>query len=258
MEKVLSKRNTKMEVVAPTSPTPLTLLQQAVSQGLDLEKIEKLMELQERWEKKEAKKAFLDARARFQTLVPVINKKKKANINSQKGSYSYKFADLGVIANTIKDALNECGLTYRWEFSENAGKLKVTCIISHRDGHEETTEMEAGMDASGCKNDIQQKGSTNTYLQRYTLIGALGLSTADEDNDGKNFPTSHQPQSELTEEEILGQWQQNVDAVKKQVELQTLYIRNKKAVDGNAKIQAIFKTRQDQLKNVKPETADLP
>src|SRR6185503_4639414 len=40
-------------------------------------------------------------------------------------------------------------------------------------------------DASGSKNAIQAIGSTLTYLQRYSLVQALGLAAA-EDDDGKN------------------------------------------------------------------------
>jgi hypothetical protein len=249
MEKALSKRSNLRPVVSPatTTPTPIELLQQAITQGLDLDKMEKLMELQERWEKNQAKKSFLDALTTFQSIAPVIPKNRKANINSQKGAYSYKFADLGVIAKTIKPALKECGLSYRWDFSETGGKLKANCHISHRDGHTEITTMEAGMDSSGGKNDIQQKGSTQTYLQRYTLIGGLGLSTADEDNDGRNHQTTTPSQPELSEEEVLGQWQQSVDAITTRVELTSLYMKNKKAVEKNEKIKAIFKARQEQL-----------
>jgi len=52
--------------------------------------------------------------------------------------------------------------------------------------------MSAKKDSSGNKNEIQARGSAITYLQRYTLIAALGISTADEDNDGQTV----QPQSE--------------------------------------------------------------
>ena len=46
--------------------------------------------------------------------------------------------------------------------------------------------MTAPADTSGSKNAIQARGSTVTYLQRYTLLGALGLVTGDEDTDGRN------------------------------------------------------------------------
>lgn len=239
-----------------TPATPATLLEKAIEKGVDLTQLKELMDMQERWEKKEARKTFFDALSRFQTMVPVIRKAKTAKINSQKGAYSYKFADLGTITNAIKGALNECGLSYRWEFEDTGNKLKVTCFISHRDGHTETSVMEAGMDTSGYKNDIQQKGSTQTYLQRYTLIGGLGLSTADEDNDARGHQTTET--KDPTEEEILQQWQDSVQAVRTKVELTSLYLKNRKTVDNNPKVQAIFKAREAELKSVKPENIDLP
>jgi hypothetical protein len=59
--------------------------------------------------------------------------------------------------------------------------------------------MSAGADSTGNKNNIQSIGSTRTYLQRYTLVGALGLSTADEDNDGKTSgnPKRVNPRTEI-------------------------------------------------------------
>jgi hypothetical protein len=251
MEKALAKRK-------PVGPTPLTLLEQALAKGVDLDQMQKLMDMQERWEKRQAEKAFQDAFAEFQSIVPVIKKNKLNKINSQKGAYSYKSADLGEIAKTIKGALKETGLSYRWEFEDKGNKLKVTCLVSHRDGFTKTSEMEAEKDDSGGKNKIQMSGSTATYLQRYTLIGSLGLSTADEDNDGRGAPTSQQQQPELTEEEMLSQWQQAVDAVQKPVELTALYLKNRKIVDASTKVQSIFKAREGQLKGVKPQNVELP
>ena len=134
-----------------------------------------------------------------------------------------------------------------FEFFEPGKKLKTTCYISHIDGHTEKTSMESGLDTSGAKNDIQQKGSTQTYLQRYTLIGALGLTTADEDNDGKGLKVTTQEQSKLSQEEILDLWRQSVKGLSK-IELNTLFLKNKKVVESDPAIQAIFKARQEELK----------
>jgi len=41
----------------PTSLTPMTLINMAVSQGADTDKLKQLMDLQERWEANEARKA---------------------------------------------------------------------------------------------------------------------------------------------------------------------------------------------------------
>jgi hypothetical protein len=154
---------------------------------------------------------------------------------------------LGSINKSISKTLQECGLSYRWDFEEKDGLLKVNCHVSHRDGHTETTSMSAGKDATGAKNDIQQKGSTQTYLQRYTLIGALGLSTADEDNDGETSG-----REDMSEEDFLELWKQKVGEVKTKLELKAIYLKDKKKVDSDSRIQAIFKQRESELPSTKP------
>lgn len=160
-----------------TSVLPINILDRAIASGADIANIEKLMDLQERWEKNKAKKAFNQALVEFQHRCPVIEKRKE--------SHNYKYAPLGDIVTQIKDVLFDCGLSYRFEQNYEQGNITVTCIISHIDGHSESTTMTALADKSGSKNDIQAIGSAVTYLQRYTLLGALGITTADEDMDGR-------------------------------------------------------------------------
>jgi hypothetical protein len=247
--------------LVPASPTPLDLLQMAISKDVDLDRLQKLIDMKNEWDAKEAKKEFLAALSKFQTLVPVLKKSKTAKVATKTGgSFSYNYADLGSIAQTIKGALQECGLSYRWEFSELSGKMKVTCIVSHLAGHTETAVMEASADSSGAKNDIQQKGSTHTYLQRYTLIGALGLATADEDNDGNSKPAKKQTPENARKEsgheeekDVMDQWKQVLSECKSKVHLQTIYMQNKSVVDDSPQLQAMFKERQEELKAAKPQ-----
>jgi hypothetical protein len=169
--------------------SPHGLLSQALAQNVPIETLERLMDLQERWDAKQAKSAYLNAMSKFQSLCPVFKKNKKVNYPSKSGggNVKYNYTELGSITKTIQPFLEECGLSYRWEFEDLEDKIKCDCVISHVAGHSERCSMRAGKDSSGNKNDIQSIGSTRTYLQRYTLIGGLGLSTADEDNDG-NIP----------------------------------------------------------------------
>ena len=172
------------EVAIKTSP--LTLIEMAIEKGASIENLEKLMALQERWESNQAKKTFLIAMSEFQSRCPVMQKGKTVNFKNSTGSITtYKYATLGSITETISSLLKDCGLSYRWETKEGEKGITITCTVSHIDGHSETNSMTAAMDDSGRKNKIQQQGSTMSYLQRYTLIGALGISTADGDNDGQ-------------------------------------------------------------------------
>lgn len=156
--------------------TPGNLLEIAVSKGADVDQLEKLMALQERYEAKQAKSSFLEAVTSFQSEVPRITK--------TKNGHNYKYAPLADIVEQIKTTLKHCGLSYRFEQNHNNG-IEVTCILSHVDGHSEKTTMQAEADKSGSKNSVQAIGSTVQYLQRYTLVGALGLTTADEDIDAR-------------------------------------------------------------------------
>ena len=152
------------------------LLEIAINKDADIDKLEKLMQLQERYDAKHAEREFNLALSKFQKDCPPIVKSKEG--------FGYKYADLDNIVSTIKDTLFACGLSYRFEQRQDNG-IHVKCIVSHIEGHSQSSEMVASADDSGRKNVIQAIGSAVTYLKRYTLVDVLGLATSDEDNDGK-------------------------------------------------------------------------
>ena len=66
---------TAMIINAPDlQPSPAQMLQTAVTNGLDIDKLSKLIELQERWESNEAKKAYNRSMAEFKANPPKIDK----------------------------------------------------------------------------------------------------------------------------------------------------------------------------------------
>ena len=75
--------------------SPAEMIRLAVAGGADLEKLEKLLTLQERWEANEAKKAYNKAMAAFKSNPPKINKDKKVGYESKTGGkVGYKHASL--------------------------------------------------------------------------------------------------------------------------------------------------------------------
>lgn len=166
--------------------TPAQMLQMAVQQGADLDKLEKLMELQERWEASQARKAWVAAMAAFKANPPSITKNKRVHFtNKANVTTDYMHATLDNVCDVVNKALSAHGLSHRWETQQGDGRIKVTCYITHIDGHSESTSLHAPADDSGGKNAIQQIGSSVTYLQRYTLLALTGLATGDADDDGK-------------------------------------------------------------------------
>lgn len=176
MQQVIEVKPQEIAATAQQVSDPVRLIELAINQNADVEKLERLMDLQERWNKEQAKRSFYSAMARFQSDCPQIKKHKQG--------HNYKYAPLCDIVAQVKTLLSGCGLSYRFEQDHNNG-IQVTCIVSHVDGHSERTSMIAMPDTSGSKNAVQAIGSTTQYLMRYTMIGALGITTADEDIDGR-------------------------------------------------------------------------
>lgn len=166
--------------------TPMQMLQIAVEKGTDIEQLDKLMSLHERWEANEARKAFVAAKAAFKAEAPKLTKNKHVGFDSRSGGArtDYKHTTLDHAADLLSPVLSRHGLTYSWETEQaEGGLIKVTCVLTHVMGHSERVTLQAGPDQSGNKNNIQAVGSTVTYLERYTLLSALGMATG-EDTDG--------------------------------------------------------------------------
>ena len=163
-----------------TPATPMEMLNRALMSGAAPETLEKMLALQERWEKNEARRAFDKAIAAAKAKLPVIVKNRVVSFGE--GRTNYKHEDLAEIAKTIVPVLSEFGLSYRWRTQVIDKSIVVTCIVSHEGGHSEETSLPGPADTSGSKNAIQAIGSTVTYLQRYTLKAALGLAAAKDDD----------------------------------------------------------------------------
>lgn len=166
--------------------TPMEMLDRAVSSGASVETLTQLMNLQERWEANQARKAFDEAMAAVKSSLPKIVKNKKVDFTTAKGRTNYQYEDLASIMNQIGPVLSAHGLSVRYRTTADPNQpISVTCIISHKMGHSEENTLMAGRDESGNKNSIQAIGSTVTYLQRYTLKAALGLAAAADDDGAK-------------------------------------------------------------------------
>lgn len=166
--------------------TPMALLQQAIAQGVDVEKLGALMALQERYEANEARKAFVSALNAFKADPPIIYKNTQVDFTSAKGRTHYKHATLDNVSGLIGAGLAKVGIAHRWDTEQReGGMIRVTCILTHALGHSERVWLEAGRDDSGNKNSIQAVVSTVTYLQRQTLLSASGMAVSNTDDDGR-------------------------------------------------------------------------
>jgi hypothetical protein len=186
------------EIVVQETPNHLIAL--ALDRQADPATLSKLMDLQERWEAGQARKAYVVAMAAFKQEAPAVLKKSdKVDFTSAKGRTAYNYANLGSIVQEISAILGKHQLSASWSTDQKGPDVTVTCNITHVAGHRESVTLTGPIDESGNKNRIQAVGSTVTYLQRYTLLAALGLATG-EDDDGRQGaepgkPPVSQPQA---------------------------------------------------------------
>ena len=166
--------------------TPMDMLRLAVEKGADMDKLQQLMGLQERWEANEAKKAYVVAMSNFKANPPQIV---KDMLNKQYGS---KYSSLANFVNTVNPELSKHGLSSKWELNQASG-IMVTCVMTHVLGHTESVSMTAPADTSGAKNPIQQIKSTVTYLELATFQAITGLVASDAatDDDGNGAGTQY-------------------------------------------------------------------
>lgn len=175
----------------PTVTTPSHLLAMAVQQGADLDKLEKLMALQDRWESGEARKAFTVAMTGFRAEPVAIYKHKNVSFSGT----NYNHAELSDVTAAINPALARHDLSFRWDVTQDGKAITVACILTHIAGHSERITMTAPPDDSGKKNTIQQIASTVTYLQRYTLLAITGMATKElGDDDGCGYAADPDPE----------------------------------------------------------------
>ena len=178
---------------------PNLLIQTAIEKGADIDKLERLMALGERWQKAQAQKSFNEAFNQFQENKPVITKSKDVTINGQK---RFSFAELSTIQAAVDPVLSQYGLSYSWRQQDDNGKIKITFVLKHVDGHSEINELSANPDTSGSKNSIQSIGSGVSYLKRYTLLNGLGLSTGFDD-DGISSALTPEEQREAAKDKLM-------------------------------------------------------
>lgn len=189
-EAALILRPEEAAPVRQQAMTPVDMLSMAVERGANIEVMTKLMDLRDRWEAGQARKAFDEAVASAKAQIPTIAKNREGHNNK-------RYADFAAIASVVDPIIGQYGLSYRFRTTQT-DRINVTCILSHKAGHAEETTLSGPADTSGSKNAIQAIGSTLTYLQRYTLVQALGLA-ASEDDDGRGAGAG----AVITDEQVI-------------------------------------------------------
>jgi len=222
--------------------SPAAIMMQALAQGSSIEDIGRMMDLQERYEAREAEKLCNVAFAGFKAEAVQIIKGKKVTAGPLAGK---SYAELHDVVDAVTPALSRHGLSASWKITKDEKDwLEVTCTLKHVGGHSESVSMGGPPDAGGAKNAIQARASTVSYLQRYTLKAITGLSETDDDTDGN----SEAIDAHLADWLAAVDTSNDLDQLKRTRRDGGASFTKKKDVPGYAKFAAAASKRELQLK----------
>lgn len=208
--------------------TPMAMLSVAVAKGMSPETIKGFMDLAERWEANEARRAYNEAFAAFKAEAIVITKNRNVDAGPLTGK---RYAELISWVENVTPALSRNGLSASWKLTkDDPAWIEVTCTLKHVKGHSESVSMGGPPDTGGAKSPIQARASTVTYLERYTLKAITGLAEGGDDNDGGGT-------TGMTEEEVAT-WKKKIEATTTKEKAKEVWQESLKACEAVGDVAA--------------------
>lgn len=154
----------------------------AADPNTDVDKLERLLAMQERVMGREAEQAFNAAlRSAQEEIRPVLRNKVNQSTNS-------KFADLEAISEAIDPIIHAHGFSLSYGTAESpfAGHYRVTCGTSHTGGHTRPYQADVPVDMTGIKGNQNKTathgwGSAMSYGRRYLKMLIFDVTLTDDD-----------------------------------------------------------------------------
>lgn len=203
----------------------------AANKDVDVTKLEKLLDMQERIMAKNAEMAFNRDMAMMQADLPTITEHGEIKVNDVVRSRYARFEDIN---EAVRPVLQKHGFAINFKTDTTGGTVKVTGILTHREGHRETTDMTLPVDVSGSKNAVQSIGSSVSYGKRYVMEALLNLTSRGQDDDGEGA---------MDAGEFAG-FEQEIDALETEAQGEALW----KRIAAACKRHKDNKTAYDSLK----------
>ena len=168
-----------------------SLVQMAMDKEFDLDRLQQIIEMQERQEARTAKQEFVKALNAAQSEMEIIVKDKK---NEQKNTLYARLESVNkkvmpcITSHGFSPSLSERPSTPDHPVRE--GDRRFVLTLSHVGGHSQEYIGDFPIDGKGAKggnvmSETQGYVSTGSYAQRVLICRALNLTIADSDTDGE-------------------------------------------------------------------------
>jgi hypothetical protein len=162
--------------------------------AVNVEKLERLLAIQESLLADQRKTSYFAALARLQEALPQVTK--AGTILDRDGKARNRYAKIEDIDIAIRPLCAREGFSFSFDSKSTPGGAEYSCAMQHRDGHVETKTLMLPLDQGAGRNAVQSAGSTISYAKRYLLGMHLHLVTRDEDTDGEAFANITPEQSD--------------------------------------------------------------
>jgi hypothetical protein len=179
-----SRQGVSTEGFDPSRGDILSVIARAAADpNVDIDKLERLLEMQERVIARNARAAYYEALSELQPKLPVITE--RGGIKDRNGNIQSTYALWEDVNEAIRPMLAQHGFSLSFKVRRTESEIITTGILSHRLGHSEESELSLPSDTSGSKNAVQAVGSSASYGKRYTSYALLNITTQGEDDNGQ-------------------------------------------------------------------------
>lgn len=172
--------------------------------SVDIDKMERLIAMQERVQARDAELAFNQAMNAAQAEMRPI----AANAsNPQTRSRYATFDKLDRVLRPVYTA-HGFSLSFDEADSPKPDHVRVVCYVAHIGGHTRTYHRDMPADGKGAKgNDVMSKthaaGAAGSYGARYLLKGIWNVAVGEEDDDGNVGATAKQGPALISDSDVV-------------------------------------------------------
>jgi hypothetical protein len=210
----MSKQQPQQDLVVsqdhPPQPMPeagsilAVIARAAADPNVDVEKLERLFALQERFVAKQAETEFNAAISRVQAKVGRATKN-KWNPQTKSGYADYAAVDAVARPIYVEEGF---AVSFGTEDGADPGRVRIVALVSHRAGHTRKYHVDMPADGKGAKGgDVMTlthaTGSAMAYGMRYLLKGIWNIAIGDDDNDGNTDDPCITPEQVLDLEALI-------------------------------------------------------
>lgn len=251
MASALALQEQDTQTAPARNPSPMDLLQMAVSQKSDIDTVERLARLATDFMERQARTEF------FVSLHEAQAEMKRIGVDALNPQTRSKYATYSKLDGAIRPIYTKHGfsVSFNTAAAPKDDSIMVRAYVTHRGGFMLEYEVPMPADGKGAKGgDVMTKthatGSAISYGQRYLLKMIFNVAVGETDDDGNGAEGKHMDSSHA--DEFLS----SIGSASSVDELQKVYLEaigKAKAVGDSAAERAFSQAKNARYRQLVPK-----